>query len=163
MPKKIHKAEFFHNQMLNQFGIYKLAKLNIYKELIQALTEADINMLKENKIFFNPIFSPASQSDLNIDLERGSKIITIDINTLKFFTSEEGVAIILHEIGHAVNSDKKNEAGEFAADDYAIERNYGNSIINSLERGKKIMPDEFICETTEKRISRIKEKTDISK
>lgn len=163
MSKKNHKAELFHNQMLNQFGIYKLAKLNIYKKLIQALTEADINMLKENKIFFNPIFSPASQSDLNIDLERGSKIITIDINTFKKFTSEEGVAIILHEIGHAINSDKKNEVGEFAADDYAIERNYGNSIINSLERGKKIMPDEFICETTEKRILRIKEKIDISK
>lgn len=163
MEKNIYKAELFHNQMLNQFGIKKLVDLNIYKKLIQALSEDDINILINNKIFFNPIFSPASQSDLNIDLDCGSKIITIDINTIKKFSSDEGVAIILHEIGHAVNSDKKNETGEFAADDYAIKRNYGNSIINSLERGKKIMPDEFICETTEKRILRIKEKIDISK
>lgn len=143
--------------MLNQFGTSVLVKLEIYTKLILALTGSDLEILKEKKVFFNPLFSPASQTNLSINLERGSKIITIDLNTLKLFTSYESVAIILHEIGHALNPDIKGEDGEFVADDYAVVRNYRDFLISALERGKSIRPEEFSKEITEIRIRRLKE------
>jgi Zn-dependent protease with chaperone function len=155
--QEIKKAKLMHGQMLNQYGISELSNLDIYRKLVLALTESDLETLKENKIFFNPLFSPASQSDLSIDLERGSKIITVDINSLKLFTSDESVAIILHEIGHALNPELKGEDGEFAADDYAVAHNYRESLISALERGKSIRPSEFSKLITEKRIKRLRE------
>ena len=151
-----HKAEKMASRMLNQVGISELAKLGVYKKLILSLSKDDFNTLEASKIYFNPIFSPASQNKLNLDLEKGSNIITIDINTVKLFSSEEGTAIILHEIGHAINPDKKNIEGEYAADNYACERGYSQYIISSLETGKLIRPSEFSTKSTELRLERIK-------
>jgi len=150
------KSEIFHGRMLNQYGISQLSNLGIYKKLILALTIRDIEELEVKNVYFNPLFSPASQTDLVINLCKGSKIITVDLNTLKLFSEDEGVAIILHEIGHALNPDKKGENGEFEADDYAVNRNYKNSIISSLEKAKLMLSEEFIKEITEKRINRLK-------
>ena len=111
--------------------------------------------MEENNIYFNPLFSPASQSDLNINLYKGAKIITIDINSLKHITSGESVAIILHEIGHALNPFEKGEKGEFVADDYAVDRNYKDALLKSLVSCKKLWPDEFDKKITEKRINRL--------
>ena len=150
------KAEKMANRMLNQVGISELAKLGVYKKLILSLSIDDFNTLETNKIYFNPIFSPASQNKLNLDLEKKSNIITIDINTVKLFTSEEGTAIVLHEIGHALNPDKKNIEGEYAADGYACDRGYSQYIISSLEKGKLIRPSEFSTKSTELRLEKIK-------
>ena len=150
------KAEKMANRMLNQVGISELAKLGIYKRLILSLSIVDFNILEANKIYFNPIFSPASQNKLNLDLEKGSNIITIDLNTVKLFSSEEGTAIVLHEIGHALNPDKKNIDGEYVADSYACERGFSQYIISSLEKGKMIRPSEFSTKSTELRLERLK-------
>ena len=76
----LEKAEAIHKRMLNQFGISELIKLNVYKDLALALNARDYADLEENNIYFNPLFSPASQSDLVINLPKGAKIITLDIN-----------------------------------------------------------------------------------
>ena len=151
------KAELMHKRMLNQFGINELANIGIYKKLILALSESDLQELTQKNVFFNPIFSPATQNDIAIAIPVGSKIITLDINTLKLFSSDEGTAIVLHEIGHAVNPSKKGQEGEFVADDYAVNRNYKDAVISSLEKGKSIRPTEFSKQITETRIQRLKE------
>ena len=150
------KAEQMTNRMLNQVGISHLANLGIYKKLILSLSVSDFATLETNKIYFNPIFSPASQNKLNLDLEKGSNIITIDLNTIKLFSSEEGTAIILHEIGHALNPEIKNIEGEYAADSYACERGFSQYLMSSLEKGKLIRPSEFSTRSTELRLERLK-------
>jgi len=151
----LEKAEAIHKRMLNQFGISELIKLNVYKDLALALNERDYSDLEENNIYINPLFSPASQSDLVIDLPKGAKIITLDINSLKHLSSGESVAIILHEIGHALNPLEKGENGEFVADDFAIDRNYKDALLKSLVSCKKLWPVEFEKKITEKRINRL--------
>ena len=147
-----HKAEEMARRMLNEFGISQLANMGIYKKLIQSLSIEDFNSLIEDKIYFNPIYSPASQNKLKFDLENGSNIISIDLNTIKLFSLDEGVAIILHEIGHALNPELKNIEAEYAADDYACERGFAQHIISSLEKGKLILPNQFNSKSTELRI-----------
>lgn len=149
------RAEIMNGLMLNQVGIAKLADLGIYKELILALSLEDLTELRQNRVYLNPMFSPASLTELRVELPANSKVISIDINTLKIFTPDEGVAVILHEIGHALNPDKKGEIGEYVADDYAVSHSYKNSIISSLQRGIQIRPDEFDNEITHKRIARL--------
>lgn len=150
-----NKAEAIHHRMLNQFGISKLIELQVFKPLGESLSETDYKILEENNIYINPLFSPASQSDLNINLYKGAKIITIDINSISQLSAEESIAILLHEIGHALNPFKKGENGEFAADDYAVGRNYKEALLKSLHSCKELWPSEFNKEITEKRIQRL--------
>jgi hypothetical protein len=150
------KAEQMAQRMLNEYGISQLVKIGIYRKLIESLSIEDLQTLVRNKIYFNPLFSPASQTELKYKLDIGTKIITIDINTLKLFTTEEGTAIILHEIGHALNPNLKQMEGEYMADNYASERGFKNEIISSLEKGKIIRPSEFVTESTELRIKKLR-------
>jgi len=150
------EAEKMNQRMLTGRGIIALDHLNIYKELISALSFKDLLALEKKNVYFNPLYSPASQSEVNIDIPKGSKIITIDINTLELFTPQEGIAIILHEIGHALHPNARNEEDEFLADDYAVNHGYKNEIISCLEKGKTIRPELFVKEMTEKRINRLK-------
>jgi hypothetical protein len=149
------KAELMHTRLLNQVGLCRLAKLGIYKKLILSLEIGDLEKLIANNIYFYPFFSPSSQSVLQVGLPKGATIIGIDINSLSRFSSEEGVAIILHEIGHSLNPSLKGEEGEYAADDYAVCRGYKDYIISGLENGKVLYPTEFDKEITNKRISRL--------
>jgi hypothetical protein len=71
------RAKQMHDRMLNQYGTGKLADLGIFKKLVLSLSADDISNLVSNKIFFNPIFSPASCNKINLGLEQGSNIITI--------------------------------------------------------------------------------------
>lgn len=149
-------AEMMHGRFLNEVGLGHLIKLDIYRRLVLCLEISDLEQLVAENIYFYPIFSPASQSNLPIALPRSSRIIGIDVNTLKFFSPDESVAIILHEIGHALNSAYKGEEGEYIADDYAACRGYKEHIVGGLERGKKINPSAFDNEITDKRINRLK-------
>ncbi len=153
--EEIQKAEKMTNRMLNEYGMSQLANFGIFKKLIQSLSTNDINSLVENRIYFNPIFSPASQNQIRLNLEEGSNIITIDLNSIKLFSSDEGTAIILHEIGHALSPELKNMDGEYNADNYACERGFSQHIISSLEKGKLIRPSEFATKITELRIERL--------
>jgi len=156
--KEKQKAGEMANRMLNEFGISELANMGVYKKLILSLSANDMTSLVDNEIYFNPIFSPASQNTLKLNLKKGSNIITIDLNTIKLFSSDEGTAIILHEIGHALKPELKNIEGEFAADNYACDRGFAQYIISSLEKGKLIRPAEFSSKSTELRIERIRNK-----
>ena len=153
--KEIQKVEQLTSRMLNEYGLNQLASFGIYKKLFLLLSINDITTLVENRIYFNPIFSPASQSKLKLDLERGANIITIDLNTIKLFSSDEGTAIILHEIGHALNPELRNMEGEYAADNYASETGFSQHIISTLEKEKLIRPAEFSTQSTELRIERL--------
>ncbi|WP_379777306.1 hypothetical protein [Flavobacterium sp. GCM10022190] len=146
-----------HAQILSEKGLSELSELGVYSELVKVLSLEDLKFLSDIGVYFNPIFSPASQTNIGKTIEHGSKVITIDINSLRKFTQSESVSIILHEIGHAINPWTKNEEGEYAADDYAIKRGYAEYIISSLEKGKRYWPEEFDKQITQNRIDRIKE------
>ena len=47
----------------------------------------------------------------------------------------EFVAVLLHEIGHALNNQLKGMEGEYAADKFATDKGYGKWIINGLQKG----------------------------
>jgi hypothetical protein len=133
----------------------KIEPLRIYKELILSLRDEDFIGIEENKIFLNAFFGPASNAIIKVELPVNSKIITFDYNQLLKYTHEERIAVILHEYGHAFNPSKKNAEGEFAADDFAIERGYGKALKESLQKNIKQNPKEYDKEITHQRIARI--------
>jgi hypothetical protein len=147
--------------MLNEHGQEQgeLIKRGIGEQLISSLYN-DIIEIANNSVFFNPLSSPASTSIVNQSIPENSKLITIDINSLKEYNREESIAIILHEIGHALNSMQNEftaEQKEFTADEYAINRGFGQYLIDALEKGKELHPCEFDKDITEKRIDKIKQ------
>jgi len=62
---EIQKAELMAQRMLNEYGISQLAELGDYRKLIESLSIDDLQVLESGIIYFNPLFSPASQSELN--------------------------------------------------------------------------------------------------
>lgn len=150
------KTALLGSMMLNQTGFIKLCGLNIVRNLVLSLSLDELNLLKDRNIYFYPIFSPASQSSLAINLSAGARIIGVDINVITLFSSEEGAAILLHEIRHAINPSLKGLDGEYMADDYAVCHGYKEHIISGLEKGKLVNPSTFDKEITDKRINRLK-------
>jgi len=161
----IEKAEIMNNHLLTDTTVValqnqdpkflKIEPLRIYKELILALKDEDFLGIETNNIFLSAFFGPANNSNIKVSLPPNSKIITFDYNKLLECEKEERIAIILHEFGHAFNPTKKNEEGEFAADDFAIERGYGKAIKTSLEKNIIENSLNFDKEITRKRIARI--------
>lgn len=145
-------------QFINETGTAKLTELGIFKAFVLSLSKDDVQQLVDGHIFFNPIWSPASVSNLNRSLPVPAKIITIDINAMAQFSVEEGVAVILHEIGHAINPDIKGMDGEFIADDYAASRGFGDFIVSSLEQNREKFPQHYDNDSTTQRITRIRGK-----
>jgi hypothetical protein len=139
--------------MLNERGIADLANMGIWKCLIETLSDEDILEIENNSIYFNPLYSPASTSIINQNLPKNAKMITIDVNSLKDYTCEESVAVILHEIGHAVDSMRC----DFTADKYVINHGYGQNLIDALVKSKTLKPVEFQKDITEQRICKIRE------
>ena len=70
--------------------------------------------------------------------------------------SNERIAILLHELGHAINPGIDSRSSEFNADDFVIERGFGNSLNESLQRNIVDNPIEFDKEITKQRIERIR-------
>jgi len=133
----------------------KIEPLRIYKEIILCLKDEDFLGIAENNIYLSAFFSPATNAIIKVNLPVNSKIVTFDYNHLLKCSHEERIAIILHEYGHAFNPTKKNAEGEFAADDFAIERGYGKAIKESLMKNIKENPKEFDKDITHQRIARI--------
>jgi hypothetical protein len=145
---------------LNQGDVYMgntygLEGLDIYRLIANALSLDDWYFLTTNNVFISLIFSPGCNSKLNFALPQNSNLITIDYNSLKTMAKQQQVAIILHEIGHAVNPTLTGQDGELAADDYAIIRLYGEHLKSSLEKFIIDDPINFDKEITHIRISRI--------
>jgi hypothetical protein len=132
-----------------------LQPLNIYREIIACLSEDDFKIIQEKSIYLNVLFGPASTSHIKVALPIGAKIITFDFNHLSKCELSERIAIILHEYGHAFNPTLKGNGGEFAADDFAIERGYGKALKNSLEKSIIENPIQFDKDLSRLRINRI--------
>lgn len=159
--KIIDRIIAIRSMFLNNTGTNILGESGILEKLSNALTDKDINEIKDNKIYFNPVYFPGSQSILNNTIEKHSTIITIDLNAIDLFNKEEMCAIILHEIGHALNPTIKGEEGEYTADNYAISRGYKDFIMSSLKLGIKVLPKVYDKEITNKRLDKININTSI--
>lgn len=130
--ENINKAQLMHSLMLTESGIDVLSKFNVYPMLLRALSLQD---LVNKGIYFNVVYSPLSVTHNRITDKVPPQIISIDANSLNKFFTEEVVAMLLHEIGHAVSPNIKGEAGEYNTDDYAVNRGFGTFIVSSLETG----------------------------
>lgn len=150
------KGAIMESLFINEKSIdYAIRKLQIYAPLGHALSEDDWKSLSLNNIFFNVIFSPGVNSPVERNIPSGSKLISLDVNTLIRLPVRQRIAIALHEIGHALNPNLSGRDGEFTADDYAIDRLYGQDIRESLLYLRETNPDEFDKPITTERIERI--------
>jgi hypothetical protein len=113
----------------------------------------DMEKLVNNSVFINVMFSPASNTFTKLSIPANSALINLDYNSLKDIPIEHSMAILLHEIGHALSP---NDQSEFIADDYAIERGYGKYILKSLQESIVDNPKVYDKTITHERISRIK-------
>lgn len=149
------KGEIMLSRMLNFKCVDYAQRLQIYAEIGHALTLEDWQLLQQSNIFFNIVFSPGVTSPVEINIPINSQLITLDYNSLIRFEPRQRVAILLHEIGHALNPQLTGKEAEFIADDYAIERGFGEDIVSSLNFGIANFPLEFDKPITHERIQRI--------
>lgn len=153
--EQIQRADRIYTLFLNEKGTSRLGDHLVMKELITNLSNEDVTAIEQAQIYFNPVPSPASSSRLNKDLPARSHIITIDINCAEYYTAREIVAMMLHEIGHAINPTLTSMPGEFAADDYAVQRGFAADILSSLEKAIVLNPTNFNNSSTHQRIEKI--------
>jgi len=136
-------------------GHESLPPLNIWGVLLRCLNDQDFVTIRDSNIYLNVMFSPASNSILNVTVPSDAKVISFDYNYLALIPEAERVAILLHEYGHAFNPTMKGDEGEFVADDFAISHGYGESLRMSLLNSIQVKPDLFDKPITHQRISRI--------
>lgn len=153
--KPEEKGLIFDLHFLSERAIAEMQKINCYAELIQSLKDEDFKEIDKKNIYFNCFFSPGSMTDMRYSIPIKSKLINIDINSLKRFKPKERIAILLHELGHAINPGTDSQSSEFNADDFAIARGYGQPLKESLSRNITENPGEFDKEITRLRIARI--------
>lgn len=151
--------------LIREFGDFLSLKRNqndlmvadsAYNLLFKSLSDDDVLELEKLKVRFGLVIAPASQISLNVG-EGVINLICFEKHFFRHFTKEETVAVILHEIGHAVNPDLKGDEGEFRADDYAVNRNYRASIISSLSKARELNLPGFDKEINHRRINRLQE------
>ena len=106
----------------------------VWKKFILELTDEDVERFMKENIYFLGVSSPACQTQMR-PINQSSTIISFDIDALSFFDSDQYVALLLHEVGHAFNPTLIGREGEFAADDFAMQHDYGKYIISGLEKG----------------------------
>lgn len=128
----------------------------ICRELLDALLDSDLDSIEQNQIFFNVITFPATHSRINRSLSEVSHIITLDQNCFSQLSIEQGVAIILHELGH-IFVPKAGDEGEFEADGFAAQRGYKIQSIESLKALKLLYPNFFVKSITDTRIAKLQQ------
>lgn len=160
----VEKSERFKKLFLiKEFGDFLNFKRNAmdfmdapsaYALLLQSLSSKDILDLEKENVRFGLIVAPASQITMQLK-EDWINLLCFEKHFFLPFTKEETVAIILHELGHVFNPGLDGDYHEFAADDYAIERNYGAAIKSSLVKAIDLKLPGFIQDINYKRIERI--------
>ena len=104
--------------------------------LLGLLSDKEVNDLFEMNTVFIRCCSPASKMVLaELDHEAFLTLIMVDQDYYKEFFPHEFVAVLLHEIGHALNNQLKGMEGEYAADKFATDKGYGKWIITGLQKG----------------------------
>ena len=149
-------------RLVNDSTVGTLFRLGISTPLIEALNNEDVIQMINKNVFISTMYSPASMAQINTSLPAGSRIIELDANTIEelFPNTQERVAIILHEIGHAITDldlkQKLDPMGkEFAADDFAIARGYLEPTLSGLITGFNINPTKFDTHSNRTRMVRL--------
>ena len=150
------KAEKFRSRFLQVSLGQFLTTMGVYEQLLETLSEADIDKLVAEKVFFGQTCSPSAIMQLsNVPACDLMKLVTVEMTYLRLFLKEEVTGILLHEIGHAFNPDKQKMEGEFAADNFAKEKGFSKWIISGLESGLKQNLMGFEKETIRQRIEKL--------
>jgi len=153
------KAEKFRSRFLQVSLGQFLVTMGVYQQLLETLTEDDIDKLVAENVYFAQTCSPSAIIQLsNVPACSLMKLITVEMTYLRLFLKEEVTGILLHEIGHTFNPDKQKMEGEFAADSFAKERGFSNWIISGLESGLKQNLIGFEKESINQRIEKLNEK-----
>jgi Cdc6-like AAA superfamily ATPase len=153
--EQIERAHRIYALFLNERGTGRLGDHMVMKELITNLSDQDVTDIEQAQIYFNPVPSPAASNRVNKDLPAGAHIVTVDINCIDHYTAREIVAMILHEIGHVFKPSLRDMEGEFAADEYAIQKGFAADILSSLEKAIQIDPTHFNNSSTNQRIEKL--------
>lgn len=148
--------DWFNNRFISKDGQRLFCNSGICSELLNSLSEQDGKDINRLMVYFNPVFSPASQVTTFRSIEAGANIVSFDLNLLKSLSTSEFVAIILHELGHIFHPEYDITQREYNADDFARARGYGATIASSLKMLSTTYPDLYHPELTQKRIERIK-------
>lgn len=137
------KTEKFQQLFLLQKDFIKFfSTSDVLAFLFDVLTEDEIDILNELNTVFVRSCSPASKTVLNGFNAYKDKeyltLINVDQDYYKKLLPEEYVAIMLHEIGHVLNSESMCIGyldSEYIADLYANTKGFGRYIITGLEKG----------------------------
>ena len=133
MDEKIRKYLLLFKQrslvdLLNISGSFEL--------LCNLLTEEEIDILAENNVLFIRSCSPSSKIDLEGVIINGNlTLINFDANIFSLLLPDEIIAVLLHEIGHVLNQDLQGMDAEYAADNFAVQKDYARWIVSSLNKG----------------------------
>ncbi len=99
----ISNPDFFLTRLVNDYTIARLYALGISTPLLEILDNGDLQRMIERNVFFSIMHSPASTSQIKVEIPRGSHLINLEENTIEpFVKPEHRVVIVLHEIGHAM-------------------------------------------------------------
>jgi len=132
--KEMKFAGLFPHQSFKQW----LSTNAVYQDLMDLLTESEIDRLVENNVVFVFSCSPSSNVRIpNVNDLKSLVIINFDKNMGARLLPFESLAILLHEIGHAFNPEVKGIDGEFMADRFAKQKGQGRWIISALRKGVK--------------------------
>jgi hypothetical protein len=100
------------------------------------LTDDEIMSLIELNVVF--LASPGPSAAIRLDNIHANGRITVvhfERNMILKLSTEEVIAIILHEIWHALNPDRRGIEAEYEADNFAFEKGYGRWIVKGLQNG----------------------------
>lgn len=103
-----------------------------------------------NKLGLTSGVKPAAFACILLPASLGDRFIMVDRGFLNILSEREQEAVLLHEVGHAVNKDgirkmakirslEERIAVEVAADAYAISKGYGADLKSAL---RKLLPEE---------------------
>jgi hypothetical protein len=157
----ISNPDLFLEHLTNDYTVGRLYSLGISTPLLRILDNDDLQKIIERDVFFSVMHSPASTSQINVDIPRGSRVIHLDENTIESFVkAEHRVAIVLHEIGHAIVELSVQQrigsmGSEFAADDFVVSKGFLAELLEALLIGIELMPAKFDTSSNRSRIVRL--------
>ncbi len=139
----------------NRFAVNKLRDILIligaFDELMNVLSNEDLRELENNNIYFAGFYAPAGEFSFTPASLAQIRFIVLEIHTLRKFISSEVVAIILHEIGHALAGNRD----ENVADSYACSRGLKRYLLSGLRRGLELKLEGFSSSDVMQRVEYI--------